>query len=102
MRLSFSAIDQNNRGVATLETGDFAVVDKGVIVRNFQSFTRSDVTKLEIAVLVDASGSVRPRFRQEIAGVLELVAQTAGVPDENISIFSFQGTQPAMLCAGDC
>lgn len=74
VRLSFSAIDQNNHGVAPLQAGDIAVVDKDVIVRKFQSSTRSDVTRLEIAVLVDASGSVRPRFRQEMAGVLELVS----------------------------
>ena len=55
VRLNFSAMDQNNHGVATLQANDFAVVDKDVIVRNFQSFTRSDWTKLEIAILVDTS-----------------------------------------------
>jgi hypothetical protein len=70
-------MDQNNRGVATLQASDFAVVDKDVIVRNFQSFTRTDWTKLQIAILVDGSESVRPRFRQEIADILELMSQTA-------------------------
>jgi len=102
VRVSFSALDQNNHGVATLQASDFAVIDKDVIVRNFQSFSRSDWTKLEIAILVDASESVTPRFRQEMADVLELVSQTAGVPDENLSIFSFHGLQPALLCAEDC
>ena len=80
VRLNFSATDQNNHGVATLQASDFAVVDKDVIVRNFQSFTRSDWTKLEIAILVDTSQSVSPRFRQEMAEVLELVSQTAEFP----------------------
>lgn len=102
VRLSFSAIDQNNHGVATLQASDLAVVDKDIIVRHFQSFTRSDWTKLEIAVLVDASESVTPHFRQEMAGVLEVVSQTAGVPEENLSLFSFDGSHPALLCAGDC
>jgi VWFA-related protein len=102
VRLNFSAMDQNNHGVATLQASDFAVVDKDVIVRNYQSFTRSDWTKVEIAILVDASESVTPRFRQETTEILELVSQTAGVPDENISIFSFHGLEPALLCAGDC
>ncbi len=102
VRLNFSAMDQNNHGVATLQASDFAVVDKDVIVRNFQSFTRSDWTKLEIAILVDASESVAPHFRQEMADALELVSQTGGVPEENLSMFSFQGSQPALLCAGDC
>jgi VWFA-related protein len=102
VRLNFSAMDQNNHGVATLQASDFAVVDKDVIVRNFQSFTRSDWTKLQIAILVDASESVSPHFRQEMADILELVSQTAGVPEENLSIFSFEGSHPLLLCAGDC
>ena len=102
VRLSFSATDQNRRGVATLQLTDFAVVDKDIIVRNFQSFTRSDSTKLEIAILLDSSESVTPRFRQETAEVLNLVTQTTGIPEENLSIFSFQGKQPALLCAGNC
>ena len=102
VQLSFSALDQNNHGVATLQASDFAVVDQSFIVRNFQSFNRSDWTKLELAILIDASASATPHFRQEIAGILELVSQTAGVPDENVSIFSFQGLRPALLCSGDC
>ena len=102
VRLTFAAMDQNNHGVATLQASDFAVVDKDIIVRSFQSFTRSDWTKLEIAIIVDGSESVTPRFRHEMADVLELVSQTAGVPDENLSIFSFHASQPALLCARDC
>jgi VWFA-related protein len=102
VRMTFSALDQNNHGVATLQPADFAVVDKGFIVRDFQSFTRADWTRLELAILVDASGSITPRFREEIADVLEVLSKTAGVPDENISIFSFQGQRPALICAGDC
>jgi len=102
VRLTFAAMDQNNHGVATLQASDFAVVDKDIIVRNFESFTRSDWTKLEIAVVIDGSESVTPRFRREMADVLDLVSQTAGVPDENLSIFSFHGSQPALLCARDC
>ena len=102
VRLSFSAVDQNNHGVATLQASDFAVVDKDFIVRNFQSFIRADWTKLELAIVLDASESVAPRFRQEIAGILDLVSQTAGVPDENVSLFTFQGLHPALLCAGNC
>ena len=102
VRLSFSATDQNNHGVATLQASDFAVVDKDVIVRNFQSFTRSEGTKLEIAILFDTSGSLAPHLRQEMAEVVELMSETAGVPDENLSIVSFDGSKPALLCAGDC
>lgn len=102
VRLRFSAVDQNDHGVATLQASDFVVVDKGFIVRNFESFTRSDWTKLEIAILIDSSESITPHFRQEMTATLDLVAQTARVPDEALSMISFRGLNPALLCAGDC
>jgi Mg-chelatase subunit ChlD len=102
VRLTFSALDENDHGVATLQASDIAVVDKDIIVRNFQSFTRADWTKLEIGILVDASESVLPHFRHETADILDLVSQMAGVPDENLSLFAFDGTHPALLCARDC
>lgn len=102
VQLTFSAIDRNDHGVATLQASDFAIVDRDFIVRNFQSFNRSDWTKLEIGVLVDTSESVTPRFHQEIADILQLLSQTQGVPEENISVFTFRDLKPSLLCAGDC
>lgn len=102
VRVTFSATDQNDHGVATLQASDFAVVDKGFIVRDFQSFTRSDSTKLEIAILIDSSESASPRFHKEIADTLDLLAQTSGVPEENISLLSFHNVSPLLICAGDC
>ena len=102
VRLSFSATDQNNHGVATLKASDFAIVDKDVIVRNFQSFSRSDWTKLDLAILIDSSESVTPRFQQEVTDLLGLMSETAGVPDENLSVITFHGAEPELLCAGDC
>jgi len=102
VRLTFSATDQNDHGVATLKAADFAVVDTGFIVRDFQSFTRSDYSKLEIAILIDSSESVNSHLGKEIADTLELLSQTAGVPEQNISLISFRDSKPALLCSGDC
>jgi VWFA-related protein len=102
VRLTFSATDQNDHGVATLQPSDFAVVDKGFIVRNFESFSRSDWTKIDVALLLDSSQSVAPHFNQEVAGILEIMTQTSGIPDENLSMFSFKAQNPALLCFGDC
>lgn len=102
VRLTFSATDQNDHGVATLKAADFAVVDTGFIVRDFQSFTRSDYSKLEIAILIDSSESVNSHLGKEIADTLELLSQTAGVPEENISLISFRDSKPSLLCSGDC
>ena len=102
IRLTFSATDQNNHGVATLQARDFAIVDKDLVVRNFQSFGRTDWTKLDITILVDTSESAGPHFRQEIAGVVEMLSGTAGVPEENVSLISFHDLQPTVICAGNC
>jgi VWFA-related protein len=102
VQLTFSATDQNNHGIATLEAGDFAIVDKDLIVRNPRSFSRAEFTRLEVVILVDASGSMRTQLPSEIANVTQLMNQTAGVPEENFSIVSFQRQRPSIVCAGDC
>ena len=102
VQLTFSATDQNEHAVATLQANDFAVVDTGFIVRNFQSFTRSDYSKLEIAILIDCSESMSTHVRKEIADTLGLLAQTSGVPEENISLVSFRNGKPVELCSGNC
>jgi len=102
VRLTFAATDQNDHGVATLQANDFVVVDQDIIVRQFQSFTRCDWTRLEIAILADNSESVTPQFRQELTNIIDLISQTAGVPEENLSLFTFHDSHPALVCAGNC
>lgn len=101
VRLTFSVTDQRDHGVATLQPSDFAVVDRELIVRNFQSFMHSDTTKLEIAILVDGSESLAPSFRRETADLVDLISETAGVPESNISIF-YVGSKPQILCDSNC
>jgi VWFA-related protein len=102
VRLTFSATDRNNHSVATLREGDFAVVDRDTVVRGFQSFTRSGGTKLRVIVLIDTSESVTPRLRQEIADVVRLISPSAGIPEEDVSLVSFHGINPSLICAGNC
>jgi VWFA-related protein len=102
VRITFSATDQYNHAIATLNPGDLAVLDKDVIVRNFQSFTLAHFTRLEITILIDPSESVGAQYREEIAQVLELISKTSGVPDDSISIVSFEGVQPTLICKGNC
>ncbi len=102
VRLTFFATDENNRGVETLHADDFAVVDDGQVIRQFRSFSRSSVTKLNIVVLVDASESVVSRYRQEIADVLQLMAHDPAISDDHIAVIAFGGMQSAVICAGDC
>ncbi|MGA7909648.1 MAG: VWA domain-containing protein [Candidatus Sulfotelmatobacter sp.] len=102
VQLTFSATDENNHGMATLQASDFAVVDKERVVRNFRSFHRVDFTRLDVAVLIDSSESVASSYRQETASTLRLISQMDGIPAGSFSVVSFHGAEPAILCAGKC
>ena len=102
VRLAFFASDELNRGIETLQHDDFAVVDNGLVIRQFRSFSHSDVTRLEIVLLVDGSESVVPRFRQEIADVLRLISETQSISDDHISVISFGGMRETVVCSGNC
>ena len=100
VRVTFFATDQNNRLVETIDENDFAVVDGDRIIRDFRSLTRSDETKLDIVVLMDASESVAPRFPVMAEQVLRLIAQNH--PGDDLSIISFAGLRSSVLCKADC
>jgi VWFA-related protein len=102
VRLVFFAADENNHTVEDLQKDDFAVVDDERVIRDFSSFTRSALTKLDVVVLIDSSDSVLPHFRQEIADVLRLISQSPWSPEDNVSVLSFSGTEVRSICSGDC
>jgi len=102
VRVTFFATDVNNHLVEPVDRDDFAVVDSGLVIRDFRSLTRSNETALDVVVLVDASGSVEPGFRAVISDVRRLVSRRPAAGGENISIVSFSGLRPVLLCSHDC
>jgi VWFA-related protein len=102
VRMTFSTTDQNGRVMATVLPSDFAIVDGDMVVRDFRSFARSAYTRLEVAVLVDASESITAQLRQELANVVQLIGETSGVPDESFSVVSFRDLKPAVVCESNC
>ena len=103
VRIAFYATDENNRLMEGIAADDFAVVDSGTVIRNFRSLTRTSETTLDVVVLVDASDSVAPRFRQTRQDVLRLISESASsIPEENVSVVTFAGLHAQVLCAGDC
>jgi VWFA-related protein len=102
VRLVFFATDEHNRPVGALQKDDFAVVDDERVIRDFRSFTRSDLVKLDVVVLIDSSESTLPNFQQETADVQQLISQWPGSPDDNVSVVSFGGKGTRFVCAGDC
>lgn len=102
VRLVFFAADENNHTVENLHKDDFAVIDDERVIRDFRSFTRSPLTKLDVVVLIDSSDSVLPHFRQEIADVLHLISQSPWNPEDIVSVLSFGDTEVRSICSVDC
>jgi len=102
VRLTFFATDERNHSADTLQKNDFAVVDNERVVRDFRSFSVSSETKLDVVVLIDSSQSVLPHFKDEISNVLQLVGQAQWIPDDKITVLSFAGTEPRVICTGNC
>jgi VWFA-related protein len=102
VRLVFFATDEHNHLVEGLQKKDFAVVDDERVIREFRSFTRSDVIKLDVVVLIDSSESVLPYFEQEITEVRQLISQSPWGSGDNVSVLSFSGEEAHLICAGNC
>lgn len=98
--VSLFATDENNRPVEALNKDDFAVVDGDLVIRDFRSLVRSNETALDIVVLVDASASVASGFQATMGNVLRLVSQN--LASDDLSVVTFAGLQPAVLCTGNC
>src|SRR5271169_4123154 len=88
VRVTFSTTDQKNHVVSTVQPSDFAIIDQDRVVHDFRSFARSEYTRMNVAVLVDASDSIKPRFQQELSNVVQLLQQANGVPEDSISVVS--------------
>lgn len=102
VRITFFASEGESRPIETVTPGDFAIVDNGMVIRNFRSFARSEETSLDIVALIDLSQSVAPRFRAAVSDVLQLVAREQSIPENSISVLTFSGTRPAVLCSSTC
>ena len=102
VRITFFTTDQSNRLVETVDVADFAVVDGDTVVRSFRSLTRSDETSLDVIALVDVSESVGQRFQATIGEVLRLVSSESFIPQDRISIVTFGGVHPTLLCTRTC
>jgi len=102
VRLVFFAKDEHNRPIQELQKDDFAVIDDDAVIRNFRSFNRSPLTKLDVVLLIDSSESVLAQFKQEIAEVQRMISEAPWSPEDNLSILTFSGVEAHILCAINC
>jgi VWFA-related protein len=102
VQIAFSASDGQGREVGTLHATDVAVVDNGLIVRQFRSFRQVPERPLNLVILIDTSDSMKLQIPDEIAAVKGFVADTTGREQDRVSILTVGGAAPRLICADNC
>lgn len=72
----FTVTDKHNRYVKDLGRTDFRVVDDERAVEDIRSFRRETDLPLQVGLLIDASNSIRDRFKFEQESAIEFLNQT--------------------------
>jgi VWFA-related protein len=102
VQLTFFPTNEQRRTVTDLQAADFVIVDNELVVRNFRSFMRRDLTKVRVVILIDASESVASHYQREVDELLELIARTSWISKDSVSVLAFRGKQVETLCREDC
>src|SRR6266566_1263684 len=72
----FTVTDKHNRYVKDLKEADFKVVDDEKPIERMSSFRRESDLPLQVGLLIDASGSIRERFKFEQESAIEFLNET--------------------------
>src|SRR5262249_12148479 len=75
----FTVTDKHNRYVKDLKRDDFKVIDDENPVEALRSFRRESDLPLQVGLLIDASGSIRDRFKFEQESAIEFLNETVRV-----------------------
>lgn len=102
VRLVFAAADRQGHIIKSLRPADIAVADNGSIIRQFRSFRAASVSPLDLVILLDVSGSVASQISEEIDAVKNFAEHSLWGERDRVSILSFGGLRPQLLCARNC
>jgi VWFA-related protein len=72
----FTVTDKHNHYVKDLAKNDFKVVDNDLPVEDIRSFRRETDLPLQVGLLIDASNSIRERFKFEQESAIEFLNET--------------------------
>jgi Ca-activated chloride channel family protein len=88
----FTVSDRHGRLITNLKKNDFKVLDDGRPVSNIPSFQRQTDLPLRVGLLVDASNSVRDRFKFEQESAIEFLGQTIRPRSDKAFVVGFDAT----------
>src|SRR5260370_4328552 len=88
----FTVTDKHGRHVTDLKQGDFRVVDDKKPVEEVRSFHNETNLPLQVGLLIDASNSVRDRFKFEQQAAIEFLNQTVRPHYDLAAVIGFDDT----------
>jgi len=88
----FTVTDRHGRYIKDLTKEDFKVIDDGRPARGIRSFRRETDLPLQLGLLVDASNSVRDRFKFEQESAIEFLNQTVRPTYDKAMVVGFDAT----------
>ena len=88
----FTVTDKHGRHITDLKQGDFRVVDDNKPAEEVRSFHSETNLPLQAGLLIDASNSVRDRFKFEQESAIEFLNQTIRPRFDHAFIVGFDAT----------
>lgn len=85
----FTVTDKHNHYVKDLSKADFKVVDDNRPVQDIRSFRRESNLPLQVGLLIDASNSIRDRFKFEQESAIEFLNDTIRARFDQAFIIGF-------------
>jgi len=88
----FTVTDKRGRRVTDLKQADFRVVDDSKPAEEIRSFHAEANLPLQVGLLIDASNSVRDRFKFEQESAIEFLNQTVRIRYDRAFVVGFDAT----------
>jgi Ca-activated chloride channel homolog len=88
----FTVMDKKGRHITDLKQGDFRVVDDNKPPEQIRSFQAETNLPLQVGLLIDASNSVRDRFKFEQESAIEFLNQTIHPGKDKAFVIGFDVT----------
>jgi Ca-activated chloride channel family protein len=88
----FTVTDKHGRYVKDLKRGDFEVIDDSRPAQEIRSFHNETDLPLQVGLLIDASNSVRDRFKFEQESAIEFLNQTVRPRYDKAFVIGFDVT----------
>ncbi len=88
----FTVTDKHGKRVTDLKQGDFRIVDDNKAADEIRSFHAETNLPLQVGLLIDASNSVRDRFKFEQESAIEFLNQTVRRGYDQAMVVGFDAT----------